>query len=386
MTSAACPRFAEFVERGVTSGRQLLGLAESYLAPLNAAGVDTLVLGCTHYPLLTGLLSVVMGAGGDDGVHRPRKPPRRSTGCSPSATCSVPTTRRRRGTSSARPGRPNRSSGSAAGSSAPTSSRASLPGGCRMKVTVLGCSGSVPGPDSPASGYLVESEGFRLLVDLGHGAFGALQRYVDPAAVDAIVISHLHADHCIDLTAYIVALRYGGDARYRIDGPGRSGSRSIGPAGTRDRHRRRVRPARAQARPARAVRVLDAVRRPSSARSRCRSRRRTTRPRRTRSGSPRATARWSTPPTPGESKELVELAEGADLFLCEASFMPDDEYVPDLHLTGRQAGEHAAAAGVDRLVVTHVPPWGSPEVAADEAAAAFDGIVEIATPGGEFWV
>jgi glutamate racemase len=63
VTAAACPRFAEFVERGVTSGRQLLGLAESYLSPLNAAGVDTLVLGCTHYPLLTGLLSVVMGDG-----------------------------------------------------------------------------------------------------------------------------------------------------------------------------------------------------------------------------------------------------------------------------------------------------------------------------------
>ena len=61
VTSAACPRFAEFVERGITSGRQLLGLAESYLAPLNAADIDTLVLGCTHYPLLTGLLSVVMG-------------------------------------------------------------------------------------------------------------------------------------------------------------------------------------------------------------------------------------------------------------------------------------------------------------------------------------
>jgi glutamate racemase len=61
ITSAACPRFAEFVERGVTSGRQMLGLAESYLAPINAADVDTLVLGCTHYPLLTGLLSVVMG-------------------------------------------------------------------------------------------------------------------------------------------------------------------------------------------------------------------------------------------------------------------------------------------------------------------------------------
>jgi glutamate racemase len=61
--TAACPRFAEFVERGTTSGRQLLGLAESYLAPLNHAGVDTLVLGCTHYPMLAGLLSVVMGDG-----------------------------------------------------------------------------------------------------------------------------------------------------------------------------------------------------------------------------------------------------------------------------------------------------------------------------------
>jgi glutamate racemase len=63
VTAAACPRFAEFVERGTTSGRQLLGLAEAYLAPLNAAGIDTLVLGCTHYPMLTGLLSVVMGDG-----------------------------------------------------------------------------------------------------------------------------------------------------------------------------------------------------------------------------------------------------------------------------------------------------------------------------------
>lgn len=61
LTSVACPRFAEFVERGVTSGRQLLGLAESYLAPLGSADVDTLILGCTHYPLLTGLLSTVLG-------------------------------------------------------------------------------------------------------------------------------------------------------------------------------------------------------------------------------------------------------------------------------------------------------------------------------------
>ena len=61
ITSAACPRFVEFVESGVTSGPELLKVAEEYLGPVRDAGVDTLVLGCTHYPLLTGAISYVMG-------------------------------------------------------------------------------------------------------------------------------------------------------------------------------------------------------------------------------------------------------------------------------------------------------------------------------------
>ena len=61
ITAVACPRFVDFVERGVTSGRQVLGLAEGYLEPLQRAEVDTLVLGCTHYPLLSGLIQLVMG-------------------------------------------------------------------------------------------------------------------------------------------------------------------------------------------------------------------------------------------------------------------------------------------------------------------------------------
>jgi len=63
VTGVACPRFVDFVERGMTSGRQMLGLAQSYLQPLQRAGVDTLVLACTHYPLLTGVLQIVMGDG-----------------------------------------------------------------------------------------------------------------------------------------------------------------------------------------------------------------------------------------------------------------------------------------------------------------------------------
>ncbi|QUQ68482.1 glutamate racemase [Kutzneria sp. CA-103260] len=61
LTSAACPRFVDFVERGITSGRQVLGLSEMYLEPLHRADVDTLILGCTHYPLLTGVIQIVMG-------------------------------------------------------------------------------------------------------------------------------------------------------------------------------------------------------------------------------------------------------------------------------------------------------------------------------------
>ena len=63
LTTHACPRFVDFVEAGVTGGDELLAVAHEYLDPLTAAGVDTLILGCTHYPLLTGVISYVMGDG-----------------------------------------------------------------------------------------------------------------------------------------------------------------------------------------------------------------------------------------------------------------------------------------------------------------------------------
>ena len=62
-----------------------------------------------------------------------------------------------------------------------------------MRVTVIGCAGSFPGPDSPASCYLLEAEGFRLVIDMGNGALGVLQRYAELFSIDAICLSHLHA-------------------------------------------------------------------------------------------------------------------------------------------------------------------------------------------------
>jgi ribonuclease BN (tRNA processing enzyme) len=250
-----------------------------------------------------------------------------------------------------------------------------------VKLTVLGCSGSLPGPDSPASGYLVEADGYRLVLDLGHGAFGALQRYVSPADVDAIVVSHLHADHCIDLTAYVVALRYGGDG-YRLR---ESAERIplVGVAGTRDRLEAaydplarklglhdlfafttptagELGPFRVSYAPMNHPIATNAVRLEYDGRSLVYS------------------------GDTGECPELVELADGADVLLCEASVGRGEYQVPDLHMTGRQAGEHAAKAGVERLIVTHVPPWNSPQAAADDAAEKFDGTIDIARPGAEY--
>lgn len=61
ITTQACPRFVEFVEKGITHGPELERVAHEYLDPVRAAGVDTLVLGCTHYPMLAGVVSYVMG-------------------------------------------------------------------------------------------------------------------------------------------------------------------------------------------------------------------------------------------------------------------------------------------------------------------------------------
>src|SRR4051812_19743793 len=77
-----------------------------------------------------------------------------------------------------------------------------------MKLTVLGCAGSFPGPQSACSAYLITAEGFNLLLDFGTGSLGALQRYGDLYGIDAIILTHLHPDHMLDACSYVVARRY----------------------------------------------------------------------------------------------------------------------------------------------------------------------------------
>jgi ribonuclease BN (tRNA processing enzyme) len=244
-----------------------------------------------------------------------------------------------------------------------------------VRLTVVGCSGSGPGPGSPASSYLVEHEGFSLLLDLGNGAFGSLLALADPAEVDAVYLSHLHADHCLDIAPFIVWHRYSGrssgkkvplyapvgaDRRLRLaydvdDGPIEdvfdvlaigAGSFALGPFEV------------TTARTAHPVECY-AIRLDAGGRS--------------------LVYTGDTGPCPG----VVTLAAGADVLLAEAAHPEVPGLPPALHLTGREAGEHAAAAGVGRLLLTHVPAWVDPEAQLAAARGAFPAS-ELVRPGAGY--
>jgi ribonuclease BN (tRNA processing enzyme) len=246
-----------------------------------------------------------------------------------------------------------------------------------MKLTVLGCSGSVPGPDSAASSYLVTADGFNLILDLGSGALGSLQRHLAIPEIDAIGLSHLHPDHCMDLCGLYVSAKYAPGApipRIPVYGPPGTAYRmalaydlpldpgmeeelefhtwtdvqQIGPFTVRTASM--VHPV-----PAYAIRVEH--------------------------GNKSLVYTGDT----GPNEALIELARGADLLLSEAALQDNNPRNPtDLHLTPADAGEQAKKAGVKRLVITHVPPWYDRETQAENARKTYPGPVDVATPHAVF--
>jgi ribonuclease BN (tRNA processing enzyme) len=243
-----------------------------------------------------------------------------------------------------------------------------------MILTVLGCAGSFPGPESACSAYHIEADGFRLLVDFGPGSLTALQRYAGLDSVDAVLLSHLHCDHILDACSYVVV------RRYAPDGP-LPPLPVYAPAGAPDRLAAAyaagegpledvytfygLQPGTFPIGPFTVT--VDQMNHPVE----------TYGVRLEHNG--RVIA-YSADTAPCDA--LIRLAQGADLFLCEASYLDGVDNPPDLHLTGREAGEYATKAGVGRLVLTHlVPAWGSEAMTYEAAAAAFGGPVDIARPG-----
>ena len=256
-----------------------------------------------------------------------------------------------------------------------------------MKLTIVGCSGSIPGPESSASCYLVQApfagRTFSLLLDLGPGALGALYRHLDPREVDAVALSHLHPDHCLDLCAFYVAGRYSPTApwpRCPVYGPPGTAARLArayevdsvdgtappGPAigehfDYRDWQARQVigpfTVTTTQVRhPVAAYAIAVTEDGPAGG---------------------RLVFSGDTGPCP----ELVELARGTDLLLAEAAFLDQPGNPVNLHLTGRDAAQIAQAAGAGTVVLTHIPPWHDADLVLAQARPHFDGPVELARPG-----
>ncbi len=245
-----------------------------------------------------------------------------------------------------------------------------------MKLTVVGCSGSFPGPDSPASCYLLEHEGFSLLLDVGNGAIGPLAKYISIDRIDAVALSHLHLDHCADLGALYVSRRYNPQGFT-------GGIPVLGPNGLDSRVKNLCTAERECEEPLDSVfdfreystepvdlgpfqleahRVLHSV--PAFAL--------------------RVTAGGKTLVYSGDTapcQQLVDASRGADVALFEASYLERDDNPPNVHLTGADAAKAATEAGVNRLILTHLVPWNSNDDVVADASRHFSGDLMVAHAG-----
>lgn len=240
-----------------------------------------------------------------------------------------------------------------------------------MNLTVLGCDGSYPGPGGASSGYLVQHESASVWLDAGSGTLANLQRHVAIEDLDAVLITHEHVDHWSDLEHLAVA------ARYVVNRPAiplycepdlveamRVGAASEVFAWTRIGPSSKLDIAGMTFTFSRTDHPVDtlAVRVDASGRS----------------------LGYSADSGPGWG--LAQLGAGLDLALCEATFLAEKEGTLGHHMSAEQAGATARAAGVGRLVITHLWPRTDRRAAQEEAAAAFGAAVQVASVGDRYEV
>jgi ribonuclease BN (tRNA processing enzyme) len=241
-----------------------------------------------------------------------------------------------------------------------------------MRLTVLGGCGGWPAAGLACSGYLVEHDGFRILIDPGYAVLPRLLETVDPGAVDAVLVSHGHPDHCADLNPLLRARALGDDPCPPL--PVYAPPGALGAVLALDR------PGMLDT--AIDVRAFDPGSEFSVGAFGVRS---WLLPHWVPNAGLRLEADGETLAYTGDtgpSPSLVNLARDADVYLAEATYPREVPADSARYLSSaQQAGQMAARAGVARLVLTHLWPGTSPAEAVAAAAEGYDGPISVAAPG-----
>jgi ribonuclease BN (tRNA processing enzyme) len=264
-----------------------------------------------------------------------------------------------------------------------------------MQLTVLGKSPSWQDAGGACSGYLVEDGDTKVLIDCGNGVFAKLRERVDYVDVDAVLLSHLHADHFLDLVPFAYALTYAPrqqpvpvDRWPGTDDPARPTLHA--PHGARETFRRVVG----------AWGNEDLIEKAFDLREYDEADELTIGPVKVEfQGVPHFTDTYAMCLTSSNgagkivygadcspTDALTDFARGSDLMLIEATLPRPERTGERGHLTPREAGEHGRAAGVRRLVLTHISDELDSDWACEEAASGFQGEVEMAREGATYEV
>jgi ribonuclease BN (tRNA processing enzyme) len=255
-----------------------------------------------------------------------------------------------------------------------------------VRITVLGKSPAWQDADGACSGYLVEEDGAALLLDCGNGVFSKLRRFHDYIDVQVVVISHLHADHILDLVPYASALTYTPREQEQRSRPllfvpegGRDALRRVcGGGGMSEEHVERAFDLREYtpddvlevgAMRVRFHRVPHFL--PTCAVD-------------VASGNGGGRFTYGADSAPNE--DLVRFADGTDLLMIEATLPSPESEGPRGHLTPAEAGEHGSKAHVRRLVLTHISDELDEHWARAEAEKAFGRPVDVAHEGAVYTV